>query len=119
MRLQLRGFYTCESPLLTFTISNGHTSAIGVVAGASVSQLAATFTYLSEDRPLSVPAIKGYMTVLNVIFVLRRKKLSPGLGICLLFQRFEQFNLPRECRPPAWDLTHVLNILTGASCEPL
>ena len=91
--MQLRGLPTSEGPPLTFTSPSGRAFTIGVLAKVSICaghlfpQIADVFVYLREHWALSVPTIKGYRVALNMILILRGKKLtsSPGISLVLTF----------------------------------
>ena len=75
--------------------------------------------YLRRDKGLSVPAVKGYRAALNTVFSLRDKDLASSREISMLIRSFSKDVRPPEVRPPAWDVTLVLESLKKAPYEPL
>ena len=75
--------------------------------------------YLRQDKGLSVSAVKGYSSALNSVLALKDRDLSPSREITMLLRSFARSVNPVELRPPAWDVSLVLQSLTGAPYEPL
>ena len=72
-----------------------------------------------QDKGLSVSAVKGYSSALNSVFALKGWDLSASREITMLLWSFARSVNPVELRPPAWDVSLVLQSLTGAPYEPL
>ena len=71
-------------------------------------------------RPLLLPlAVKGYRSSLNSVFALKGMYLADSRPISMLIRSFSKSVRPEELRPPAWDVTLVLQSLTQAPYEPL
>ena len=75
--------------------------------------------YLRQDKGLSVSAVKGFSSALNSVLVLKGRDLSASREITMLLRSFARSVNPVELRPPAWDVSLVLQSLTGALYEPL
>ena len=69
--------------------------------------------HVRQDKGLSVSAVKGYCSALNSVLALK------GCEITMLLRSFARSVIPVELRPPAWDVSLVLQSLTGAPYEPL
>ena len=75
--------------------------------------------HLRRDKGLSVSAVKGYRSALNSVFALKGLDLADSRPISMLIRSFSKSVRPEELRPPAWDVTLVLQSLTQAPYEPL
>ena len=75
--------------------------------------------HLRYDKGLSVSAVKGYSSALNSVLALKGRDLASSREITVLLRSFSRSVNPVELRPPAWDVTLVLQSLTGAPYEPL
>ena len=75
--------------------------------------------HLRHDKGLSVSAVKGYSSALNSVLALKGRDLTSSREITMLFRSFSRSVNPVELRPPAWDISLVLQSLTGAPYEPL
>ena len=75
--------------------------------------------HLRRDKGLSVSAVKGYCSALNSVLALKGRDLAASREITTLLRSFSRSVNPVELRPPAWDVSQVLQSLTGAPCEPL
>ena len=75
--------------------------------------------HLRHDKGLFVSAVKGYSSALNSVLALKDRDLASSQEITMLFRSFSRFMNPVELRPPAWDVSLVLQSLTGAPYEPL
>ena len=75
--------------------------------------------HLRQDKGLSVSAVKGYCSALNSVLALKGQDLAASREITTLFRSFARSVNPVELRPPAWDVSLVLQSLTGAPYEPL
>ena len=70
--------------------------------------------HLRQDKGLSVSAVKGYSSVLNSVLALKGQDLASSLEITMLLRSFSRSVDPVELRSPAWDVSLVLQSLTGA-----
>ena len=75
--------------------------------------------HLRQDKGLSVSAVKGYCSALNSVLALKGRDLASSREITTLLRSFSRSVNPVELRPPAWDVSLVLQSLTGAPYEPL
>ena len=75
--------------------------------------------HLRQDKGLSVSAVKGYCSALNSVLALKGRDLATSREITTLLRSFSRSVNPVELRPPAWDVSLVLQSLTGAPYEPL
>ena len=75
--------------------------------------------YLRQDKGLSVSAVKGYSSALNSVLALKGRDLASSREITMLLRSFARLVNHAELRPPAWDVSLVLQRLTGAPYEPL
>ena len=75
--------------------------------------------HLCHDEGLSVSAVKGYSSALNSVLALKGRNLASSWEITMLLRSFSRSLNPVELRPPAWDISSVLQSLTGAPYEPL
>ena len=75
--------------------------------------------HLRQDKGLSVSAVKGYCSALNSVLVLKGRDLATSREITTLLRSFSRSVNPVELRPPAWDVSLVLQSLMGAPYEPL
>ena len=75
--------------------------------------------HLRQDKGLSVSAVKGYCSALNSVLALKGRDLAASREITTLLRSFSRSVNPVELRPPAWDVSLVLQSLTGGPYEPL
>ena len=75
--------------------------------------------HLRQDRGLSVSIVKGYCSALNSVLALKGRDLAASREITTLLRSFARSVNPVELRPPAWDVSLVLQSLTRAPYEPL
>ena len=75
--------------------------------------------HLRHDKGLSVSAVKGYSPAHNSVLALKGRDLASSREITMLLRSFSRSVNPVELRPPAWDVSLVLQSLTGAPYEPL
>ena len=75
--------------------------------------------HLRRDKGLSVSAVKGYRSALNSVCALKGMDLAGSRPISMLIRSFSKSVRPEELRPPACDVTLVLQSLTKAPYEPL
>ena len=86
---------------------------------ASVPVVVDFLIHLRQDKGLSVSAVKGYCSALNSVLALKGLDLAASREITTLLRSFARSVNPVELRPPAWDVSLVLQSLTGALYEPL
>ena len=86
---------------------------------ASVPVVVDFLIHLRQDKGLSVSAVKGYCSALNSVLALKGRDLAASREITTLLRSFARSVNPVELRPPAWDVSLVLQSLTGAPYEPL
>ena len=75
--------------------------------------------HLRQDKGLSVSAVKGCCSALNSVLALKGRDLAASREITTLLRSFARSVNPVELHPPAWDVSLVLQSLTGAPYEPL
>ena len=75
--------------------------------------------HLRQDKGLSISAVKGYCSALNSVLALKGRDLAASREITTLLCSLARSVNPVELRPPAWDVSLVLQSLTGAPYEPL
>ena len=86
---------------------------------ASVPVVVDFLIHLRQDKGLSVSAVKGYCSALNSVLALKGLDLAASREITTLLRSFARSVNPVELRPPAWDVSLVLQSLTGTPYEPL
>ena len=86
---------------------------------ATVSLVVDFLIHLRHDKGLSVSAVKGYSSALNLVLALKSRDLASSREITMLLRSFSRSVDPVELRRPAWDVALVLQSLTGAPYEPL
>ena len=86
---------------------------------ASVPVVVDFLIHLRQDKGLSVSAVKGYCSALNSVLALKGLDLAASREITTLLRSFARSVNPVELRPPAWDVSLVLQSLTGAPYKPL
>ena len=86
---------------------------------ASVPVVVDFLIHLRQDKGLSVSAVKGYCSALNSVLALKGLDLAASREITTLLRSFARSVNPVELRPPAWDVSLVIQSLTGAPYEPL
>ena len=94
---------------------------VGIVApvNATASVVVDFLIHLRHGRGLSVSMVKGYSSALNSVLALKGRDLVSSREITVLLRSFSRSVNPVELRPPAWDVSLVLQSLTGAPYEPL
>ena len=75
--------------------------------------------HLRQDKGLSISAVKGYCSALNSVLALKVLDLASSHEITTVLRSFSRSVNPVELRPPAWDVSLVLQCLIGAPYEPL
>ena len=86
---------------------------------ATVPVVVGFLIHLHQDKGLSVSAVKGYCSALNSVLALKGRDLASSREITTVLRSFSRSVNPVELRPPAWDVSLVLQSLTGALYEPL
>ena len=86
---------------------------------ATVPLIVDFLVHLQRDKGLSVSAVKGYRSALYSVSALKGMDLADSGPISMLIRSFSKSVRPEELRPPAWDVTLVLQSLTRAPYEPL
>ena len=89
------------------------------LVNATVPLVVDFLIHLSQDKGLSVSAVKGCSSALNSVLALKGWDLASSREITMLLRSFSRSVDPVELRPPAWDISLVLQSLTGAPYEPL
>ena len=89
------------------------------LVNATVPVVVDFLIYIRQDKGVSVSAVKGYSSALNSVLALKGWDLSASREITMLLRSFARSVNPVELRPPAWDVSLVLQSLTGALYEPL
>ena len=80
---------------------------------ASVPVVVDFLIHLRQDKGLSVSAVKGYCSALNSVLALKGRDLAASREITTLLRSFARSVNPVELRPPAWDVSLVLQSLCG------
>ena len=75
--------------------------------------------HLCHGKVLSVSAVKGCSSALNLVLALKGRDLVSSREITMLLRSFSRSVDPVELCPPAWDVALVLQSLTGALYESL
>ena len=75
--------------------------------------------HVRQDKGLSVSTVKGYCSALNSVLALKGRDLAASCEITTLLRSSSRSVNPVELRPPAWDVSLVLQSLPGAPYEPL
>ena len=86
---------------------------------AAVLMIVDFLVHLHRDKGLSISAVKGYSAALNLVFALKGMDLADSCPISMLIRSYLKSVRPEELRPPAWDVTLVLQSLTRAPYELL
>ena len=86
---------------------------------ATVPLIVDFLVHLRHDKGLSVSAVKGNRAALNSVFALKGMDLADSRPISMLIRSFSKSVRLEELRPPAWDVTLVLQSLTRAPYESL
>ena len=111
-----------ENPPLDCTSQDGRSSVVGrgvAPVNATVPVVVDFLIHLCQDKGSSVSAVKGYCSALNSVLALKGRDLAASREITTLLRSFARSVNPVELRPPAWDVSLVLQSLTGAPYEPL
>ena len=93
---------------------NGHS-----VSRPTLAKVADFLYWLRYTRGLSVSSLRGYRSVLSVVFRFHLPSLSSETVIRDLLRSFWLSSAERVLRPTAWDLSTVLTSLVSPAFEPL
>ena len=99
----------------------GHGAALRATPSSrpSLSKVADSLWWLRSVRGLSVSSIKGYRSMLSVVFKFHLPALSLHRVLRDLLHSFRVSAPSYPMRPPSWDLSKVLRFLNSGSFEPL
>ena len=86
---------------------------------ATITQIADFLVYLCQKLKLSIPAIKGHRSALNLVFSLADMDMATNRVISKMISSFEKSCLPGEVHPLDWNLSLVLQSLTCCPCKPM
>ena len=70
--------------------------------------------HLRPDTVLFVSAVEGSSTALTSVLALKSWDLASSQEVTMLLRCFSRCLVPFELLPPAWDVSVVLQSLTGA-----
>ena len=98
----------------TWCRSHGHS-----FSRLSLSKVANFLWWLRSEKKPSVSSIKGYRSMLSVVFRFHLPNISTHSVLRGLVRSFQVSSPSYPLRPPAWDLSKVLRFLNTASFEPL
>ena len=116
---------TSGAPQLPFTNPNRTGSVVGVIDGgvdpckATIPQIAEFFLFLHQEFGLSMPAVEGYSTALNHVFLLTEMDLAASSVVSRMFHHFKRSCPPRKTRLLDWNLFLILRCLYRPPFEPL
>ena len=79
---------------------------------ATVTLIMNFLVHLCRDKDLSVSAVKSCRSALNSVFALKGMDLADSRPISMLIRSFSKSVRPECLRPPAWDVTLILQSLT-------
>ena len=85
----------------------------------TLSTVADFLYWLRSAKGLSVSSIRGYCSMLSVVFRFHLPSLSSDPVLCDLLRSFCISSAERQLRPPAWVLSGVLRFLNSSAFEPL
>ena len=94
--------------------SQGHS-----ISRPSLSKVVDFLWWLRSVRGLSVSSIKGYRSMLSVVFKFHLPALSSHPILRDLLRSFRVSSPSYPMRPPSWDLSKVLRFLNSGAFEPL
>ena len=89
------------------------------ISRPTLAKVADFLYWLQFTRGLGVSSLCGYRSVLSAVFRFHLPSLSSDLVIRDLLRSFRLFSGERVLRPPAWDLSRVLQYLISPVFEPL
>ena len=85
----------------------------------TLAKVADFLYWLRFTRGLSVSSLRGYPSALSAVFRFHLPSLSSDPVIRDLLRSFRLSSAERVMRPPAWDLSKVLQYLVTSAFEPL
>ena len=86
---------------------------------ATISVIVDFLIHLREDKGFSLSALKGYRSAITSVFNLKGLDLANSKELYMLFRSLAKTCPPQDLRPPAWDVTLVLQSLTKQPYEPM
>ena len=75
--------------------------------------------HLRRNKGFSLSALKGYCAAISSVLSLKGLDLANSRDLAMLFHSFSKACSPTDLRPPAGDVTMVLQSLNGTPYEPL
>ena len=88
------------------------------ISRPSISKVADFLWWPRSVRGLSVSSIKGYRSILSVVFKFHLPALSSHRVLRGLLRSFRVSSPSYPMRPPSWDLSKVLRFLNSGSFAP-
>ena len=89
------------------------------VSRPTLAKVADFLYWLRFIKGLSVSSLRGYRSALSAVFRFHLPSLSSDPVIRDLLRSFRLSSAERVLRPPAWDLSKVLQYLVTSAFEPL
>ena len=89
------------------------------VSRPTLAKIADFLYWLRFTKGLSVSSLRGYRSALSAVFRFHLPSLSSDPVLRDLLRSFRLSSAERVMRPPAWDLSKVLQYLVTSAFEPL
>ena len=89
------------------------------VSRPTLAKVADFLYWLQFTKGLSVSSLRGYRSALSAVFRFHLPSLSSDPVLRDLLRSFRLSSAERVMRPPAWDLSKVLQYLVTSAFEPL
>ena len=89
------------------------------VSRPTLAKIADFLYWLRFTKGLSVSSLRGYRSALSALFRFHLPSLSSDPVLRDLLRSFRLSSAERVMRPPAWDLSKVLQYLVTSAFEPL
>ena len=89
------------------------------VSRPTLAKIADFLYWLRFTKGLSVSSLRGYRSALSAVFRFHLPSLSSDPVLRDLLRPFRLSSAERVMRPPAWDLSKVLQYLVTSAFEPL
>ena len=89
------------------------------VSRPTLAKIADFLYWLRFTKGLSVSSLRGYRSALSAVFRFHLPSLSSDPVLRDLLRSFRLSSAERIMRPPAWDLSKVLQYLVTSAFEPL
>ena len=89
------------------------------VSRPTLAKVADFLYWLRFTKGLSVSSLRGYRSALSAVFRFHLPSLSSDPVLRDLLRSFRLSSAERVMRPPAWDLSKVLQYLVTSAFEPL